>query len=171
MLETIKNNKLVILLGIIICIILYLTQSYHKKSEEFKLNIKKELELSQKESLKYKEMSEKLSLDITKLKEEVKKKNKNVHVIVKKNADGSSVKEITMNENSEESNKQLDQNSLKVDKNLVELDKQKQLDLSYKFQIQEETRKEEIKKNNNTLLWMGGLLGACIILKKCKFDF
>jgi preprotein translocase subunit SecF len=171
MLDFVKNNKLLVFISLTLCVILFLTQSYYKKTESYKLEISKQLEISRQENIKI--LNEKYSLivQMDKLKEENIKKNKQLHIIIKKNADGSSTKEITNNENYEQNNKEQDKTITKEDKQKEDIKIDTKENIKENEVIKEEKKTEIVEKSNGLgsfLLGAGSVVG-CVLLHICVF--
>lgn len=169
--EFIKNNKMVIFLGIVICVILFLTQSYYKKTESYKLSLNKQLEISKEQIISITKEKEQLKIDYTKQLDIIKKKNKKTNIIIKKNVDGSSTKEIVIDENSEQSNKSKESLSQESNKEKESITEENKESTKESIIVEEEIKKEEVKKGNavGAFLIGAGSIILCVVTHVCVF--
>lgn len=104
MLESIKKNAHYFIYLILLIVLGWVFQSSEKKYELLETKSKIEISKLNEESFKLKSQITSLEKSTIVLQNSLKKANKQLHVIIKKGADGSYSKEIISNSNSEQSN-------------------------------------------------------------------
>ena len=168
--DFLNKHKLLILLSSIILGILYLTQDYYKKTEEYKLSVKSQYESSLKVNEALKMTIIELKTSISRLESENKKKNKKTKITITKNTDGSSKKDIEIVENEEESKNKKEDIVIDNSKTDISKDMKTEENVKENIVINEELKKTEEKKSNTkgVLIIIGGVV-LCFATGICVF--
>lgn len=170
MLNFFKNNAFTVFLCVFICIFLYLSRSYYHKSESFKSELNAKIEKEIKINVDLKTKIVEYSINIERLKTELIKKNKKTTISIKKLADGSSTKDIVIDDNFEQNS--FDKEAIKEDKKdtTIELKKEEQTKEKIEVEQKVEIKKEEEKQSstNSVFLIIGGV-AVCLLSGICAF--
>lgn len=168
MLELLKKNGQYLIYLILLVALAWLFQSSSSKYKLLEQSKKVEIDklYSEKESLRSQiVVLEKKSIT---LENSLKKANKQVHMIIKKNADGSSTKEIFSTQNSEHSQNNMNQSASTLTQKDLQINTEKVAQESMKAEESSRTEIKETSRNNNVFLIIGGV-ALCVITKLCAF--
>lgn len=154
-----------IIIAISVCIAIFFSGSYYKKTESEKVKLKTELTTKVEENKKLFELNVKLNQDIQKLEKKVKNSTK--EIITSGNKKTGEFKTIVKIKESSESDTSI-KAFINVDSSVKKEDNTTKTETELKQELKAEKNKQEVSKKNNTLKSIGvcGVgVGAVAVMK------